>query len=62
MILKYLMSSLSSFAVDIILFSVFILLTENIFTKYYIVIFAYLAKIFSCTYSYIINKEICFSK
>lgn len=60
LILKYMMSSLSSFVVDIALYSVFIFLLQNIFQSYYIVISTYLAKIVSCTYVYIINKNLVF--
>lgn len=60
LILKYLMSSLSSFIVDIVLFSVFVSFMDAIFPTYYIVISTYMAKIFSCTYGYVINKKFVF--
>lgn len=60
LILKYLMSSLSSFIVDIVLYSIFISLLREAFEEYYIVIATYLAKIFACTYGYIINKRYVF--
>lgn len=60
LILKYLMSSLSSFIVDIVLFSLFVSFTDKLFPDYYIVISTYMAKVFSCTYGYIINKELVF--
>ena len=62
LILKYLLSSLSSFVVDIVLFSIFASLTESLFPEYYIVISTYLAKVFSCTYGYMINKRIVFQR
>lgn len=60
LILKYLLSSLSSFVVDIALFSVFIYLLKGYFNDCYIIISTFLAKIFSCTYGYIINKQFVF--
>ena len=60
LILKYLMSSLSSFIVDIVLFSVFVSLLRNMMPTAYIIISTYLAKIFSCTYGYIINRKLVF--
>lgn len=60
LILKYLMSSLSSFVVDIVLFSIFVSLLHGLLKNYYIVIATYLAKAFSCTYGYFINKTIVF--
>ena len=60
LILKYLMSSLSSFIVDIVLFSVFVTLLRNMMPTAYIIISTYLAKMFSCTYGYIINRKLVF--
>lgn len=60
LILKYLMSSLSAFIVDIVLFSLFVSFLEKIFPAYYIIISTYIAKVFSCTYGYIINKRFVF--
>lgn len=60
LILKYMMSSLSSFIVDIVLYSIFISLMRNISTEYYIIAATYFAKIFSCTYGYAINKNLVF--
>ena len=60
LILKYMMSSLSSFIVDIVLYSIFISLMRDISTEYYIIASTYLAKIFSCAYGYVINKKLVF--
>lgn len=60
LILKYLMASISSFIIDIVAYSIFIILFRDISTAYYIVIATYLAKIFSCTYSYMVNKQLVF--
>lgn len=60
LILKYLMSSLSAFIVDIVIFSIFVSLLKNFTVSYYIIISTYLAKVFSCTYGYIINKKLVF--
>lgn len=60
LILKYLMSSLSSFVVDIVLYSFFITFLRKFSDVYYIIIATYLAKMFSCTYGYIVNKKLVF--
>lgn len=60
LILKYLMSSLSLFVIDIVMFSIFVSLLIGIFKEYYIVISTYLAKVFSCTFGYLINKRFVF--
>lgn len=60
LILKYLMSSLSSFIVDIVIYSICISLLQNISTEYYVIISTYFAKVFSCTYGYIVNKRLVF--
>ena len=60
LILKYLASSVSSFVVDIAIYSIFISVLSHILPKYYVIISTYLAKIFSCTYVYLINKRIVF--
>ncbi len=59
-ILKYMMSSLTAFIVDIVLFSVFINIFKPLTLLYYIIISTYLAKILSCTYTYLVNKNIVF--
>ena len=60
LILKYLMSSLSSFIVDIVLFSLFLSFTDKLFPEDYIVVSTYMAKVFSCTYGYVLNKKVVF--
>lgn len=60
LIMKYLLSSLSSFIVDIALFSVFASMLDTIFPEYYIVVSTYFAKVFSCTYGYIVNRKLVF--
>ncbi|MCI9584792.1 MAG: glycosyl transferase [Clostridium sp.] len=60
LILKYMMSSLSSFIIDIVLYSIFISLLRDISNGYYIIASTYLAKFFSCTYGYAINKKMVF--
>lgn len=60
LILKYLMSSLSSFVVDIVLYSLFISLLRGVSAEYYIIAATYLAKIFSCTYGYFLNRKLVF--
>lgn len=59
LIFKYLLSSLSAFLVDIVLFTIFI----NIFafSSYYIILSTYCAKVFSCTYTFFVNKKLVFS-
>lgn len=59
LIFKYLMSSLSSFIVDIIVFTVFLsILREK--TDEYIILSTYMARTISCTYSFIVNKKFVF--
>lgn len=60
LILKYLMSSLSSFVIDIVIYSLFITLLRGVSAEYYIIISTYLAKVFSCTYGYFVNKRLVF--
>ena len=60
LLLKYLLSSFSSFIVDIALFSLFVSMLDTIIPDYYIVVSTYLAKVVSCTYGYFINKRIVF--
>ncbi len=59
LILKYLMSSLSAFIVDIIAFSFFLTLFKGLNVNY-IIISTYMAKIISCTYSFFVNKNFVF--
>jgi len=60
LILKYLMSSLSAFVVDICFFCIFLSITKDVFPNMYIVISSYAAKIISCSYSYTINRKYVF--
>lgn len=62
LILKYLASSLSAFLVDIIAFSFFLSAAKGLFIHNYIIISAYLSKIISCTYTYVVNKNLGFKR
>lgn len=61
LIAKYLVSSLSAFIADIIAFSFFMIVTKTLMPESYIIISTYLAKVISCTYSFIINKKLVFT-
>lgn len=54
--IKYIISAMSSFILDIILFSIFLLLTEKI------LISTIFARIISSIYNYLINKKLIFKK
>lgn len=54
--IKYIISSLSSFALDIILFTIFIKLTNKIITS------SIISRIISSIYNYLINKNLIFKK
>ncbi|MBD5470231.1 MAG: glycosyltransferase [Lachnospiraceae bacterium] len=60
LILKYLLSSISAFVVDIIMYSIFLALFKELYPQTYVIISTYLAKIISCTYTYMVNKKIVF--
>ncbi len=60
LILKYLMSSLTAFAVDIFAFVLFLTITKSVLPDVYIIISTYLAKIVSCTYTFFVNKNLVF--
>lgn len=62
LLLKYTFSSLSAFIVDIFLFALFINLFSGVLPKLYIIVSNYCAKLFSCTYSFFINKKFVFEK
>lgn len=62
LILKYLLSSLSAFVVDIVMFSIFLSLFYKAMPEYYIIISTYLAKIISCSYTFFVNKNIVFER
>lgn len=59
-LLKYIMASLSAFVIDIVMFVLFISLYRTLFESMYIVVANYSAKAISCTYSFLINKELVF--
>ncbi len=60
LILKYLMASLSAFIVDIVMFSIFLTITKGIIPDSYIIVSTYIAKVISCTYSFLVNKNLVF--
>lgn len=60
LLLKYLLSSLSAFIVDILMFSVFLTITKKAIPDSYIIVSTYLAKIISCAYSFGVNKRLVF--
>lgn len=60
LLLKYLLSSLSAFIVDILMFSIFLTVTKRAVPDGYIIVSTYLAKIVSCTYSFAVNKRLVF--
>lgn len=60
LILKYMLSSLSSFIIDIVIFTVGISIFADITFGYYIIVATYIAKVFSCAYSFCINKNLVF--
>lgn len=62
LILKFLMSSLSAFIVDIVAFSIFLTVAKGILPTGHIIISTYLAKIVSCAYSFIVNKNYVFER
>ena len=58
--LKYVLSSLSSFVIDVAFFSFFVLLFKAIFPLYYIAVTTVLARIISSAFNYFINKNTVF--
>lgn len=60
LLLKYMLSSLSAFIVDILIFSIFLTVTKGVMPSGYIVASTYLAKFISCTYSFMVNKRLIF--
>ncbi len=58
--LKYILSSLSSSIIDIILFGMFCFVLKPWNTFYYITIATVLARIFSASYNYLINYKLVF--
>ena len=59
-ILRYLLSSLSSFVLDIILFRLFLGVFRNIFPIYYVLISTYLSRVILCVYVFFFNKNAVF--
>lgn len=59
-ILRYLISSLSSFVLDVILYSLLIRGFRNAFPEYYIIISTYLSRAVLCIYVFVVNKKAVF--
>lgn len=57
---KYILSSLSAFIVDIVAFSVFVSILINIRPADYIIWSTYCAKVISCTWTFLVNKNLVF--
>ena len=55
-IFKFILSSLSSSLLDILMFTLFLKITDNI------ILSTYLARIISCTYTFFVNKEAVFKQ
>lgn len=62
LILRYLLGSLTSFLIDILLFSLFISLFSSVSGTYYIILSVYLAKMCSCTFNHFLNKKPVFRR
>lgn len=60
MLLKYMLSSLSAFIVDVLMFSIFLTVTKDMMLSRHIVTSTYLAKFISCAYSFTVNKRLVF--
>lgn len=60
LLLKYLLSSLSAFIVDILMFSIFLTVTREALPNSYIIVSTYMAKVISCAYSFGVNKRLVF--
>ena len=60
LILRYLISSLSAFIVDIVAFSIFLVIFKGMMPEIYIFFSTYMAKVISCTYSFLVNKNLVF--
>jgi len=58
---KYIISSVSSFVLDILLFYVFCKFLDDIIPLSYIIISTYLARIISAIFNYMLNKHIVFN-
>ena len=62
LILKYLLSSLSAFLVDIVAFSIFLTLLSGAALEWYIIVSTYLARVISCSYTFFVNKNLVFER
>ena len=58
--LKFLVSSLSSYALDIILFTILVPVMRDASVRFAIPAAAYVARVFSASFNYIINKKTIF--
>ncbi len=56
---KFMFSSMSASAVDLVLFALFCIVFEDL-TKYYVIISTVLARMVSATYNYLINYKVVF--
>lgn len=61
LLLRYILSSLSAFIIDITLFALFVQIFRPMISQNYILAATYLAKCFSCTYTFFVNKRLVFS-
>lgn len=61
-LLKHTIASLSAFVIDIVLFTFFVSIFRVSLAEYYIIAANYLAKVFSCAYSFGINKKLVYHK
>lgn len=59
-LLKYIFASLSAFIIDIVLFAFFVSILKPVLAETYILAANYSAKLFSCAYSFLINKKLVF--
>ncbi len=60
LLLKYLISALSAFIIDIVFFSVFVAILGRAQMEAYIIVSTYMAKVLSCTYSFFVNRKLVF--
>lgn len=60
MLLRYILSSLSAFVIDIALFALFVRMFRPVIRQNYILAATYLAKCFSCTYTFFVNRRMVF--
>ena len=61
-LLKHTMASLSAFVIDIVLFAFFISIFKGSMSDWYIIAANYCAKVFSCSYSFMVNKELVYDQ